>query len=227
MAAFRAAVATGVDLIELDVRFSAEGICVVMHDRTVRRTTNGRGHVHALPLSALRRLDAGAWFSRHFAGERIPTLEEVFTSLPATVGINCEVKTDGDPRSRVLRARILADTIYEHGGGRRIIVSSFDHRFLSLLSHQAPGLALGVLLLPMRDLARQVSRLAHRVRATHVFCSRRLVRHRMVGDARRHGLQVGVYVVDTPAQLLRVRRYGVDMVFTNYPEIILPCLATT
>jgi glycerophosphoryl diester phosphodiesterase len=52
-----------------------------------------------------------------------------------------------------------------------------------------------------------------------------MLRRRLVDDARRHNLNIGVYTIDTPAQLLRMQRYGVDMVFTNHPEIILPCLA--
>jgi glycerophosphoryl diester phosphodiesterase len=225
MAAFLAAAAAGADLIELDVRFSAECTCVVMHDRSLRRTTNGRGYVHATALSALQRLDAGRWFSPRFAMERIPTLAEVLDALPPAVGMNCEVKTDGDPRSRLERARVLAETLQRHGRGRLLIVSSFDHRFLSILSHHAPALALGVLLQPVRDITRRASRLAHRVGATSIFCSRRMLRRRLVDDARRHNLNIGVYAVDTPAQLLRMQRYGVDMVFTNHPEILLPCLA--
>jgi len=225
MAAFLAAAAAGGDMVELDVRFSAECACVVIHDRRLRRTTNGRGDVHATALSVLLRLDAGGWFSPRFAQEHVPTLAEVLDTLPPAVGVNCEVKTDGDPRSRSERARILADTLHRHGRTRMLIVSSFDHRFLTILSHYAPTLALGVLLQPVRDISRRASRLAHRVGATSIFCSRRMLRRRLVEDARRHNLHIGVYCVDTQAQLLRVQRYGVDMVFTNHPEIILPCLA--
>ena len=225
MAAFVAAAAAGADLIELDVRFSADLACVVMHDRTVRRTTDGWGHVHKLSLSALRRLDAGRWFSPRFAGERIPTLAEVLDALPPSIGVNCEVKTDGDPRSRIARARALLDTVQQHGGSRPLVISSFDHRFLSILSRHAPWLLLGVLLQPLRGLTRRPSVIARRAGAACVFCSRGMIRHRMVADARDHGMSVGVYTVDTPGQLARAKRYGVDMVFTNYPERVLQWLA--
>lgn len=226
MAAFMAAAAAGADLIELDVRFSADLACVVIHDRTVGRTTNGWGHVHTLPLSTLRQMDAGRWFAPRFAGEQIPTLAEVLEMLPPSVGVNCEVKTDGDPRSRVTRARALIETVQRHGGNRSVIVSSFDHRFLSILSRQAPWLVLGVLLQPLRDLARRPSILARRAGATCIFCSKGMIRHRMVADAQSHGMSIGVYCVDTLGQLARARRYGADMVFTNYPERVLTWLAT-
>ena len=227
LAAFRSAAAAGADLIELDVRFSAECTSVVIHDRTLRRTTDGSGFVHATPLSRLRQLDAGRWFSSAFAGERIPTLSEVLETLPPAIGINCEVKTDGDPRSRESRAGALADTLRRHGKQRQLIVSSFDHRFLAVFSHQAPAVALGILVQPVRDIARRASALAGRVGAVCIFCSRRVVRRRMIDDAHRHNLSVGVYVVDTADVLARMQRFGVDMVFTNHPEIILPCLERT
>jgi glycerophosphoryl diester phosphodiesterase len=224
MAAFHAAVAAGAGMIELDVRFSEEGTPVVIHDRTLRRTTSGRGNVYATPLTQLQRLDAGQWFSPRFALEHIPTLQEVLSSLPHTVGINCEIKTDGDPRPRLQRARTLADTLEQNRDKRKLIISSFDHRFLLHLSRHAPALVLGVLLQPLRDLPRRASTLAQKVGARYVFCSRRMIRYRMVEDVRRHDLDIGVYTVDTPAQLVRTQRYGVNLVFTNHPEIILPCL---
>jgi sialidase-1 len=64
--------------IELDVRRSKDGRLVVLHDRTLDRTTNGRGKVGDFPLAELRKLDAGSWFDAAFKNERLPTLEEVF-----------------------------------------------------------------------------------------------------------------------------------------------------
>ena len=77
MAAFRLAVEAGADLVELDVRLSADGHPVVIHDAYLSRTTDGLGPVARTPLAALQRLDAGSWFAPRFAGERIPTLDEV------------------------------------------------------------------------------------------------------------------------------------------------------
>jgi glycerophosphoryl diester phosphodiesterase len=224
LAAFQMASSTGADFIELDVRFSAECTCVVIHDRTVRRTTNGWGQVHKMSLHHLQRLDAGRWFAPRFAGERIPTLSEVLDNLPAEVGLNCEIKTDGDPRSRATRAQALLETLRRHPGKRQLIVSSFDHRFLALLSRHEPSLPLGILLQPL-TLARRYSRVARRVGASYIFCSRGMLRRQMVADAKAHGIIIGAYTIDTSAQLDRARRYGVDLVFTNHPERILPWLS--
>ncbi len=66
---------------ELDVQPSKDGVLVCVHDDTVDRTTNGTGRVADLTLQELKKLDAGGWFDSQFAGERIPTLQEVFALL--------------------------------------------------------------------------------------------------------------------------------------------------
>jgi glycerophosphoryl diester phosphodiesterase len=219
MAAFLQAAASGADLVELDVRFSSECVCMVIHDRTLRRTTNGRGQVHKQSLHDLRQLDAGRWFSPRFTGERIPTLAELFETLPQHLGINCEIKTDGDPRSRLTRALALLETLRSHGGTRRIIISSFDHRFLTIFARHAPSVPIGFLVPPL-SMRRLPSRMTLRSDVAYVFYGRTMLRHRTVDDAHAHDLLVGVYTINTRAQLARAQRYGVDLVFTNFPEKI-------
>src|SRR5258707_13823547 len=77
LAAFKKAVALGAPFIETDLQLSRDAHFVAIHDATVNRTTNGQGAVHDMKLAELRRLDAGSWFGSEFAGERIPTLEEI------------------------------------------------------------------------------------------------------------------------------------------------------
>src|SRR5216684_4181789 len=79
MAAFRRAVELGARFIETDLHLSRDGEIVAIHDPTLDRTTSGRGPVMAHSLDELRQLDAGSWFSPEFAGERIPTLDEILS----------------------------------------------------------------------------------------------------------------------------------------------------
>lgn len=86
MSSFMAAIDAGVEFIEVDIRVSADGVPVVVHDDTVDRTTDGEGGVRTKTLAELRQLDAGSWYSPDFVGERIPTLEQV---LEASLGNTC------------------------------------------------------------------------------------------------------------------------------------------
>lgn len=75
LVAFRGALEAGFGF-ELDVWLSADGVPVVLHDRTLQRTTDGEGPVREKTLAELKQLDAGSWFDQKFAGQRIPTLAE-------------------------------------------------------------------------------------------------------------------------------------------------------
>lgn len=67
--------------IEFDVRRTKDGHLVCMHDGTVDRTTNGKGKVAELTLEQIRQFDAGSWFDPRFAGEKVPTYEEIMQLL--------------------------------------------------------------------------------------------------------------------------------------------------
>ena len=92
LAAFAAAIDAGADGIELDVHPSRDGALVVHHDHYLDRTTNGAGLVSDHTLAELRALDAGAWFDGRFAGERIPTLEDVLSLAAGRVRLEIELK---------------------------------------------------------------------------------------------------------------------------------------
>ena len=91
LASFRLAAEQGAQAVELDAKLSADGKVMVIHDPTVDRTTNGKGRVNQLTLAELKTLDAGSFFGSAFAGEPIPTLEEVFDGVGKLLLINVEL----------------------------------------------------------------------------------------------------------------------------------------
>jgi glycerophosphoryl diester phosphodiesterase len=217
MAAFRQAVAHGAAMIELDVRWSSDMVLMVHHDRTVDRTTDGTGHLWRTTAADLRKLDAGSWFDRRFYRERIPTLTYVLQHLPPRVGLNVEIKTDGDPRPPSLRLTSLLEVLERFGGNRPLILSSFDHAFLRELHRRHPRFTLGVLQMPVRDLPFSPARLARRTGASVFVCSIGQLRRIQVANARRHDLHVAVYGVNSEPALRRAQRLDVDLIMTDLP----------
>lgn len=142
LSAFSAACRTAAHGIEFDLHLSADGTPVVIHDARLNRTTNGWGRVRRKPLARLKRLDAGSWFDRQFAGEPIPTLEEVLALLaPSSLQIYPEVKqghcwgpADIDRLVALLASPAWAD---------RCVLVSFDDRFLQQVRDRAAHLPLG------------------------------------------------------------------------------------
>ena len=108
--AFRKAIETGADGIELDVWLTRDGKVIVMHDESIDRTSNMSGNQKNMTVEELKKADIGM-------GERIPTLEEVFEALPEDALINIELK-DTDAAGEV--AKIVAQN-----GPERVMVSSF------------------------------------------------------------------------------------------------------
>lgn len=84
LAAFENSIEIGVDVIEIDLRGTADGEVVILHDETVDRTTDGSGAVTEMTLEEVKALDAGSWYDPEFAGERIPTYEEVLDLVSGT-----------------------------------------------------------------------------------------------------------------------------------------------
>jgi glycerophosphoryl diester phosphodiesterase len=226
LTAFHRAVHDGADMIELDVRLSADGVPVVIHDRRLFRTTGIRGKVREWAASDLEELDAGSWFDRSYAGEGIPRLATVLRLLPAKVGLNVEVKTDGDRRRRAMMMEKLGNVLSSAAGKRALLVSSFDHAFLQRLHRRVPALPLGVLYLGVRDLGRSPVRLARRAGATVFVCSRSQLQARWVRMAHAENIRVLVYGVNIVRHLLLLRDRGVDGVITDEPAQLRRALST-
>jgi glycerophosphoryl diester phosphodiesterase len=123
LAAFRLAVEQGADGIELDAKLSADGQIVVIHDPTVDRTTNGHGRVSAMTLAELQSLDAGSRFDPSFAGERIPTLEQVLEAVGGKCLVDIEITNYATPFDPLpLR---IADLVRRMGLQESVLFTSF------------------------------------------------------------------------------------------------------
>lgn len=207
LAAFRLAETVGADGIELDVHLSRDGVPVVIHDETVDRTSSGRGPVRRLTRTALRRLDAGSWFSPAFAGEPIPDLRETLDWAGDRLRLNIEIKSAGAGEAVLA---LLSDF-----PEARVLVSSFDHRLLENLRLAAPDLPLGFLV--DSRFWRQVVAAAERSRAESLHPRQDLLSPLLAAACRRAGLAIYPWTVDDRSSLRRLQRQRVDGVFTNCP----------
>jgi len=214
MAAFAAAVADGADGIELDIQLSRDGVPVVLHDDTLDRTTDGRGQLRQQPLRELRRLDAGFWFHPGFAGEQLPTLEEVLAWAGERVRLNLELK-EGRSAQPVLELLKKFPRV-------RVVVSSFNRRLLRRLRQMKDDLPVAVL----SDSRFWFPALheAVRLRAESFNPRADLVGPRLMAACQRHGIKVVPWTVDGAAAIRRMQRFRVDGMFSNDPAATLQLL---
>lgn len=92
LAALERSIAAGADMAEIDVRMTRDGRLVVMHDGSLERTTGVDRNVWEMDSAAVGRLDAGAWYSGAFAGERVPALEEMLAAARGRIPLMIELK---------------------------------------------------------------------------------------------------------------------------------------
>jgi glycerophosphoryl diester phosphodiesterase len=127
LAAFDKAIAMGARAIEMDVRMTADGHFVIMHDATVDRTTDGRGFVSKMTLAEIVALDAGAWFGPEFAGERVPTLREALRHLKGRTAVDIDFKAGPDDSAQRI-AQILDEEGYDDGALVTVFVRAWHYR---------------------------------------------------------------------------------------------------
>ena len=200
--AFGLALQQGCEWLELDVHL-LDGKLIVIHDERLDRTTNGQGLITDHSLGVIRKLDAGE-------GERIPYLDEVIALVDGKATINIELKGSGtaQPTSALLDAWCL-----EHRTDpKKFLLSSFDHRELALGSTSYPR---GALFWKMPDNA--VERTLS-LNASYMNIALKHATEDWVNAAHEAGLKVAVYTVNEIDDIERMRQWGVDAIFCDYPD---------
>lgn len=201
LAAIRKGIALGVDFVEIDVRCTADGVLVALHDATVNRTTNGKGAVDRLSLQEVKALDAGN-------GESIPTVEEVLNVVAGKAGLMLELKIAGVVRRTV-------EAVQNAKFKEPILYASFLHQELGLIRSIASTASVMTLFgrLPPEPLVRAMT-----YSPSHVGLRHDTVTRRLVEAFHNEDLLVYVYTVDKAADIRRAIAAGVDGIISNVPE---------
>ena len=205
----------GAAFIETDLQLSRDARFVAIHDPTVNRTTNGQGAVNEMTLADLRRLDAGSWFGSEFAGERIPTLEEIFEfSKKHDVVFYLELKPSGAWGGE----HALISAVRDAGEIARTVVISFDPVILTSVRKIDPTLMTGLLF--EGQIPDPIER-ALEIGARQLAVRGDLVTPRLLREARQRDLQVVCWTVNHPAHMRLLVEAGVDGLISDYPDRLL------
>lgn len=201
---FRRAVADGCDEIELDLRVSADGELVIMHDATVDRTTSGSGEVAALTLAELRALDAGL-------GEHLPTWAETVAAID--VRIQAEVKAEA--AVPLLAQSLKADPAL----AARTLVTSFHPEILLAIRELFPEVETGHIFGRTPEVGEVITR-TRAAGATWSLCGIAGLTAEGVAELHSAGLNVTAWPVPDTATLSVAAALGVDGVTTDHPHLV-------
>ncbi|WP_319522818.1 glycerophosphodiester phosphodiesterase family protein [uncultured Desulfosarcina sp.] len=227
LAAFRAAIAAGAHMVELDVNLSRDRQLIVIHDESVDRTTDGSGPVCAHTATQLGRLDAGSWFDPRFAGERVPTLAQVLEALKGRIGVNIEIKPEAfeahGPQDAVERQ--VWELVQAMGMQADVLVSSFEWQALERLRNLDAGIALGLLSdVPAND---SLFHWYRRVRGFSWHPDYRVLTPSQVKTLHNMGAKVFPYAVDGKIDAAGMLAMGVDGLILDDPrEVPADCQPT-
>lgn len=221
----------GVDILELDIHETADGKLVVIHDKTLNRTTDGEGNVSEKTFEEIKKLNAAYKFSKD-GGQTfplreqkitIPTLEEVFKALP-DARFNIEMK----PESPTI-ADSLCNLIRERKMSERVVIASFNQKSLDDFHGKCPEVATSASTSEMtKFLAYQKTGISESfspqmsaLQTAEKLGFLQIVTKDFIENAHKLNLQVHVWTIDQPADMKRLFELGVDGIMTNYPDKLL------
>ncbi len=234
LTAFQKSYELGVDVLELDVRATKDAELVVIHDKTLDRTTDGKGLISERSLAEIKKLDAGFnWTNDEgktfpFRGQnvRVPTLREVFEAFPEAI-INIEPK-HADPSP----VKPLCNLISEFKRSDKVIVGSFNDEILegfrrlckNVATSASPSEASGFLARYELGLDDNYAPTMSALQIPQRIGSFEIVTKDYLKAAHAQNLQVHVWTINKKAEMKRLIEIGVDGIMTDYPDKLLELL---
>ncbi len=227
MSSFRKALQAGANMIELDVHLSKDGQLVIMHDSTIDRTTTGKGAVKDRTLEELRQLDAGIKFSKVFAGEKIPTLDEVLTFAKGKISVNIEIKSDAvldNPKPGMGVEEKVVNLVKKYNMEEYVMVSAFKGKTLRRIKVLSPKISTGLLMISDGLFKSQVDYVsAVKADAVHEFS--KFVSKRDMNLTLKYNIKQNAWTVNDPHRMGELIDRGVDGLITDRPDLALRVIA--
>jgi glycerophosphoryl diester phosphodiesterase len=233
-AAYDLALEQGADYIEIDLQMTADGVLVALHDKTLNRTADApegvperycRGLVSKKTLEQIKMCDAGSWFSPEYAGEQIPTLEEIFERYGTNVNYYIETK---NPDAAPGMEEELLQLLKENGllpdpnepANWQVLIQSFSAESLMKIHEMNSELPLIQLYWAGTSKSIQSNLDAVSEYAVGIGPYKQDVDAALVEAAHEHCLAVHPYTVNTEEEMEALIALGVDGMFTNNPDLL-------
>ena len=224
--AINSAIDLGVDMVEVDVRLTKDGIPVLIHNERVDATTSGTGFVKDFKWEELMQLDAGSWRGSEFAGQSVRSLEEVLRLTAGRVALNLDVKV---PEA----AEPTAIAALEAGASSSVVISGCNENSVRKVRRLDSGiptllnlddLLAGISPADAPSVARASIDAARELGAIAINVPHFLVDTELVEQAKSVGIGVSAFTVDDENRFSGLIDTGVDSITTNWPQTMLPLL---
>jgi glycerophosphoryl diester phosphodiesterase len=215
LAAVKRAIADNTDWVEIDVQETADGIIVLAHDQDLKKVAGMDLKIGEATYDQLRHVDIGRSFSPEFAGERIPTLEEVLTVCKGHAGLNIELKYYGHEKK--LEERVI-ELVEAHDMASDVVVMSLKHEGVQKTKALRPSWTVGLLT------AVAIGNLT-KVEADFLAVNAKIATSTFIHSAHRRGKEVYVWTINDPVLMSDFISRGVDNIITDKPALARSVLA--
>ena len=214
LAAFGAAIAMGADEIEMDIRFTADGVPVVAHDSFLERVSNGTGIIEENTFAELRKLDFGSRFNERFAGVKIPAFEEVLAKFARHAIINLHLKTDekeGGTEFPKDKMELIVALLEKYDQQDHVYFMG-DYTVMESALKYAPQIprCMGAFPNPFEIVDRAIK---YQCRKVQFFAPH--YTQEMIDKARANNIICNLYFCDDPAKVGDHLMAGIDTILTN------------
>jgi len=212
--AFKKATEIGVDEIEFDVKLTKDGYCVIIHDETLERTTNGKGKINEVTLREIRKLDAGDWFSPDYKGIKIPTLEEAIENIPEKVELNIHAQ------AHPLVTQKIVSTLLNYGRIKTCYIA-IDPGEIPLAREICPQVRLCNMRYQTNPEKYIEETKKWECERLQFFAPAYKITRELIEKAHSYGIFVNVFYADTEEEMRKLIEYRVDGILTNCPDILI------
>lgn len=212
------------DYIEIDLQMTKDGHLVAMHDETVNRTTNGTGLVKEHTLEELKQLKAGSYFNekhpnlakKEYENAKVPTLEEVIEVFGHDANYYIETKS---PDEYPEMEEKLLEIINHYEIQDKVIIQSFSEESLQKIHN----LNVNIPLVQLLSYKKAVQLTEPEIKKYKTYCIGLGMNYKYIDSAyvkriKKHGLEVHPFTVDNEQDMKKLLLWGVDGMFTNYPD---------
>jgi glycerophosphoryl diester phosphodiesterase len=212
ISAMKKAIEVGSDYSELDVQETRDGILVLLHDSSLKRTAGLEKNIWEMDYDSLSGLDVGSWYSPEFKGELIPTLEEVMDFVRGKMKLNIELKVNS--HEEMLAERVVK-TIEQKDFISGCLITSFDFESIDKVRALNADIQVGYL---FSKIPKDIDVFKADV---DLFSVRHdIVNAEFVNKSHANGKSVHVYTVNDPEEMKRLIKLGVNSIITDRPDIL-------
>ena len=221
----------------MDVRLTGDGVPVVIHDATLRRTGLREGVVARMTSRELCQTDVGSWFNRarpqlaqpEYSRQFVPTLDQVFDLFKKRAtrseAIYVEMKTEKPEGTYIDLAGSVAQLINDHRLRSNVVVVSFNLKSLARIKSIDAGITTGALFEPRRNPVKTIRKhpmitAALACGADEILLHRLITTRSLVDLAVENILRPVVWTVDDPKWMRRGASFGIHAVITNNPALM-------